>query len=591
MEPRIKLFETVKRLHDAGTVKLSTSELDLISRETTDLIEKSLRNKRAEKMPEGFAEILGKLSDAEPEEAYSLVLNFLKDKGIVKDKEEKKDGDKPGEKPDFGKGKGPGPNKDEKGPKGMGMGGEPGESLEHEKKESPEEEMKEHKDMPFEKGAQSEVKMEDEADEDGPEGKGRLVEMQKKIDTVPATTSVEAMGLMEDKKSSQYKVKITAERNIVAYSEEKGPLFHAIPNRDVKRNPVALKRLANKVMGILMYQGPKAAAAKCGATLLAGVDDDVQLAADVTIDPNRDGVSDNAETDAQVGVDAPAGSTLENPENETKEDPDKINPTNREAMLSAYRASKGKKVADYEVVKKADTSIDKIETETKDGISEAPKSVTEDMDSDAREKPEGSDNDVTKDGEVDFQTVEASYQKLYASRAKKAAEEAVREATDKLLTCVRIASARMRLNQDAHPFKIAAADVLMSEDVEFTDGDKFVPMDAKTAAELIELISVEGHDGFVEHLLKRAFDLMEKDSSYLKDVEADLKTLVPISVEQERVSRVSKVSRLREKAVAGSLSENRESPLPLPEKKEKSAEVRNAFSGNKLGRRLSALKG
>lgn len=631
MDPKLSLFETVKKMHEAGTVKLSTSELNEISRQTADLINRSIRNKKAAKMPEGFEEILGQLSEGNPEEAYKVVLEFLKDKGIVKDTGEDMGGDKPEmgmgmDKPekdempgagfhgkedkedkDFpgkdlpGKDKSgfPGKGKEDgkgKGPFGKGKedGKGKGESKDHEDSESPMEEKKEHsegmeKEMPFEKGAQAvEPDLEDEAGEDTEKGKGRLKELQKKVDATPATTSVESMGMMEEKNGS-YKVLITAERNIVAQQVGKGPLFHAIPSPEYKRNPVALKHLANQIMGLLMYQGPKAAAAKCGAVLLAGVDDDVQTTGDADISKNTKSVTDDATTVDVEGVAAPATSTLDDPDNDTQEDPEKVNPTNREGMLSAYRASKG--VAKYEVIKKADTSIDDPETVNAEKPEEPPKKVTEGAETVATEEPAEPKTDTTEGGEVDFQSVEASYRKLYASRAKKATEEAINAFTDKFMSSIRIASARMRLNQDAHPFKIAAADVLLSDEVEFTDGDKFCPMDARTASELIELIASEGHDAFVNHLLERSAALMEKDASYLKDVEADLKTLVPVSIDASGKSAgVRKNSSLRERAVDGSLSETK-APVPRLERNNKETEIRNAFSGNKLGRRLSSLQG
>ncbi len=655
MDPKLSLFETVKKMHEAGVVKLSTSELNEISRQTADLINRSIRNKKAAKMPEGFEEILGQLSDSNPEEAYKVVLEFLKDKGIVKDsggedkempgmdmgmdkpdmgmdmgkkpemgmdmdKEPKSEGGFPGkeDKPDmdkdmdkepkedkpgkekgkgpFDKGKEDGKGKGPFGGKGKGKDEEKGESKDHEDSESPKEEKEEHEDggmekeMPFGKGAQAEVEpdLKDEADEDNEKGKGRLKELQKKVDATPATTSVESMGMMEEKKGS-YKVLITAERNIVAQQVGKGPLFHAIPSPEYKRNPTALKSLANQIMGLLMYQGPAAAAKKCGAVLLAGVDDDVQTTGDMEIGKNTKSVTDDATTVDVEGVAAPATSTLDDPDNDTQEDPKKVNPTNREGMLSAYRASKG--VAKYEVIKKADTSIDDPETVNAEKPEEPPKKVTDGAENETEEDPAEPKTDTTEGGVVDFQSVEASYRKLYASRAKKATEEAINAFTDKFMSSIRIASARMRLNQDAHPFKIAAADVLLSDEVEFTDGDKFCPMDARTASELIELIASEGHDAFVNHLLERSAALMEKDASYLKDVESDLKTLVPVSIDASgKTAGVSKNSSLRERAVDGSLSETR-APVPRPERNNKGIEIRNAFSGNKLGRRLSSLQG
>lgn len=568
------LLDNVKRLHEAGTVKLSESELSTISRQTAELIEKSKRNKKAEKMPEGFGEVLMKLDEKDPESAYMDIVEFLKENGVIKDKEEKKE--EHGEK-----GEKKGPHHEMKGPKEEES--EKGESPMHEKMETPEEEKKEHGGMPFGGGkeAQAEPEMteEDNAGEEG-SGKARLKDLQNKIDAVPATTSVESMGMMDEKKSGKYRVLITAERNLVAHQVGKGPLFHAIPNEEYKRNPVALKRLANQVMANLLYKGPRVAASLCGTSLLAGVDEGVVTTGELPIDPNKDAVTDGAETVSEGGVDAPATSALDGADNDTKEDPDTINPTNREGT---------RKPARYEVIKKADTSIDKIETDTQEKPEEVVKSVTDGAENVSEEDPEKPENDTTKGGEVDFQSVEASYRQLYSSRAKKLAEKAVEDYAQKFATCLRIASYRMRLNQDAHPFKVAAADVLLSDNVEFTDGDKFVPMDVKTASELIELIASEGHDQFVDHLIARSIELMDKDAKYLSDVESDLRNLAPIPVDvvQKQSSKLVKPS-VREKAIEGSLSSRNRAPQRSV-KTSKHAVVRESLVGNGLGRRLSSL--
>lgn len=589
-DPRISLFNVVQKMHEAGVVKLSGSDLDTLNRETRDLIEKSERNsKRAAKMPEGFEEVIGKLKSAEPQEVYDMIVEFLKEKGVIKDKGEKKeDGEKPekgeksekGEKPDFGKG--PGPHKEMKGPKGEGP--EPGESPEHEMGESPAEEKAEHEDkMPF-KGAQAEPQMSEE-DEALDEGKERLKELQDRVEAVPATTSVESMGMMDDKKKGgKYRVLITAERNLVASHVEKGPLFYAAPSDEYKRNTKALKRLANQVMATLIFKGPKEAAALCGTKLLAGVDEGVETTGDMPVAPNKDSVTDNAEVVSEGGLDKPEDSALAKPENDTKEDPDTVKPTNREGV---------RKPARYEVITKtSDTSIDNVETDAQDKPDEAVKDVRDGAENVTVEDPDKPKDDTTADGEVDFQKVEANYRQLYSSRAKKMAEDAVKEFADKFNLCVRIASSRMRLNQDSHPFKVAAADVLLSDDVEFSDGDKFVPMDARTASELIELISAEGHDTFVTHLLARAADLMDKDMKYLSDVDADLQNLAPISVPSEtKVSGRTAKSSIRDKAIAGSFAANDRVLSQHPEKINKEASVREAIVGNRLGRRLDSLRG
>ena len=89
MSEKIKLFQTVADIYNRGEIELSASDRAVIEAETQDLISKSMFRRKAEKMPEGFEQILSKLKgmkDVEAQEAFDLVVDFLKDGGILKGK-------------------------------------------------------------------------------------------------------------------------------------------------------------------------------------------------------------------------------------------------------------------------------------------------------------------------------------------------------------------------------------------------------------------------------------------------------------------------------------------------------------------------
>ena len=194
-------------------------------------------------------------------------------------------------------------------------------------------------------------------------------------------------------------------------------------------------------------------------------------------------------------------------------------------MKGIRPARKTRRAAEGDITSEMDTVTDE-KPDSK------PDKVTEGDDDLAEESKSTPDSDVLTGEEVDFKTakkIEANYRKLYASRLKKAEENFIR----KFSRCMRIASKRMLLNQDHHPMKYASADVLMSEDVQFENGEYFNPMPEHIAVQLTELIATEGHEEFVTHLMDRTADLMEKSDEYLKDVEADIKNLKPVAVEVE----------------------------------------------------------
>lgn len=230
-----------------------------------------------------------------------------------------------------------------------------------------------------------------------------------------------------------------------------------------------------------------------------------------------------------------------------------------------------------------------------DAQKKPPKDSGEGADNSTRdEQPTKKHRDVLSDGDVNFKEAADNYSKLYASRAKKAAEGAVKDFVEKFQRCIHIASMRMKLNHDESPFKIASADVLTSDDVQFSDGDYYQPMETKIAVELTELISSEGHDQFVGRLLKAASDLLEKSDEYLEDVESDIENLSPAPVEvddgEEPKTSVRKKSNKRRSALKRGNMELSGAPVAPPQGIVTGNSIRSALAdGTSVGRRVARL--
>jgi hypothetical protein len=175
---------------------------------------------------------------------------------------------------------------------------------------------------------------------------------------------------------------------------------------------------------------------------------------------------------------------------------------------------------------------------TEEKPNKVPNDVTAQDDDEIEESRRTPDDSVLDGDAVDFKTarkLEANYRKLYAARLKKAQENFVR----KFARCMRITSQRMLLNYEKNPMKLALTDVLTSDNIEFENGELFRPMDTHIAVQLTELASSEGHTDFVNHLMDRTADLMEKADEYLKDAEADLEKLAPVAVEVKTPTQAS----------------------------------------------------
>ena len=634
-QPYQKLFNTIQEIAAAGKVKLSADERATIERETRDLLSKSkMKNyKFASAAPAGIEMLLGKLQGADAEEAYELIVEFMEhedepegamdekheekheekeegiienlDKGVeelkdveekeelseIKDKAdekkeekeekfEKKDDDKPKEKPDMEKEKKEVLSRVRKTKAQMGL----------DKKDDEKDDEKDE--MPG-KGRGGPGKGDGpKMDGKGPHGpgKGDMKDLKDKKDKDDKKApSMDEMGVDEKEidptlslRAKKVRVKVTAERNIIAYHEDYGPIFLITPDDKTKKSKLAMVRLANRAYGLAVNKGFAVAASTLGGRMLhtAGVDDDVETVTEEMPEaPATEGVLDEAE-DVFTGEDMEEKNVGDDVQAEADDDIED-EPT---------------KVARYEVVKKA---ADGDVTDAADFVSdETPDKGTDDVTAEsddlADEPVETPPDSTVETDEVDFKTakkIEADYRKLYAARLKKAEENFVK----KFSRCMRVASRRMLLNHDENPWKIASADVLMSDDIEFENGDLFRPMPEHIAVQLTELISSEGHDDFVLRLMDRTADLMEKSDEYLEDVETDLANLNPVAVEVSpaptKPSREARSAKMRRAASKGNFGMNGKVATARP--KDKQDSLRDALSGrdSRVNRDLGIFRG
>lgn len=427
----------------------------------------------------------------------------------------------------------------------------------------------------------------------GPHGPGKMRDLKDKDKDKEKQPSMDEMGI-DDKdvdptislRAKKIRVKVTAERNVIAYHEDHGPVFILTPGTKTKRNKQAMVRLANRAYGLAVYNGFAVAAKTLGAKMLhtAGVDDDVELVTEETpVTPVTDGVLEEAE-----GV-------------TTEEEPDEKNVgDDTQADADDDMEQEPAKIARYKRITKRHTKkrrsqdiSDGVDTFTEEMPESKPSTVTEGEDDVAEETQDTPNDNVLDDEQVDFKAakkLEANYKKLYAARLKKAEEMFVK----KFAQCMRVASKRMLLNHDENPWKIASADVLMSSDVEFENGERFRAMPEHVAVQLTELISTEGHEDFVRHLMDRTADLMEKSPDYLKDVEADIARLRPVAVDvataPARPKQASRANSMRKAASTGNFGLTDKAATAQPTDTKTS--LRTAMNGNssKVNRDLGRLK-
>ena len=646
-EYRLQLLNTVKALHEAGTVRLSDMDKRRIETETRDLIRRSTQNARtAAKAPEGFEEFLQELQGAEnPDAAYQIVLDFLElddegeesgdgdlDNGDAPDKgdEEKKTkpskeedssfDKKPDEKDegDFG-GKGDKKLDEKKDKKPDGKGGKPSfDGKPGEKSDKPDFGGKSE-----EKGGKPDFGSpsgfpEEDADmkvarrrlvrraKDQEKGRGRGIGdlQEKRKEEGEGGPSPEEMGI-EDRdcegsdptvsaRAAKIKVGITRERNLIAYHADHGPVFRAVPNAAVKADSEALRRLANKIYGIALYKGFGVAASLCNASLLkgAGVDEGIITDAQVEIPPEKDGILADAETDTRDKPEEGDSSLLSGNEVDTREKPPTVSDI-KTKMIAARR----KRIALAKARRRRGKDIlDDAENVTKTLKPSKPSGNTgDDATFNSKKIPGTPRGDVLADEDNDIRT--ANLNKLYRHRLEKKLVAEKEQFVRKFTRALRVASTRMLLNHEEHPMKAAAVDVLTGENIEFTDGQRFTGMDLGTALELTELIAAEGHDRFMAQMLSRAADLLEKDDKYLADAEEDLKDQAPVPVgdggqvkASKRSTRNRRSSRIRRDAAEGNFSVTKNGP-PVSGPGQVLGGVRDVLSGDTLlGRRIGRIR-
>jgi len=527
------LFKTVKSLHDKGVVTLTASERDLIDRETKDLLSAASLYRSAAKAPEGFDSLLEDLKSAkDPDDAFSAIVDFMKQNGDVADsgKSEKEDKVNKGDKEDK-------EDKEEKGEKS-----EKGEKVEKEdKKEKLEknvkpgngdekEEGKDKKDVGVAVKKDKDVEKDDLDDLDEEKGdlfaraaKLAAAERKKDLEELKDEDGDEDMVSSADmgiKDANRVTVKITADRNIIV-SKDGCPLFFHTTSSFVKRDSNKLRRLANRLLGLTIFEGAKVAAERVGAKLVAGADEGIDLAADVEVPAVTDPVIADAETVIKDELEVPA-SDVQN------------------GAMGDYK----------EANKRINGGVDDgIDIAVKDSMDNGVSSVCQ-TDEDVIEKEKEVPSEDTQVGaDVDYRSVESNFKKLYASRASKEADSLNKAFIDRFIRAFRVAAQRMLLNHDEHQFKVAAYDVLMSE----TD------MDEEDAVSVAEGIAATGHTAFVNQILSRTADLMKKSDEYLVDVESDLKNQSVRAATVEIPARRTSSS-LKKVASAGNFGVNFRTP-------------------------------
>lgn len=567
MKDKIKLFETVLGIHEKGAASLTSSERTLIEQETRALLNAASR-RQATKAPEGFDSFLADLQTAEnADEAYAMILKFLKedDKGDAG----KPDMPKMPPMPPMEGEEGEEEEKEEKVIDKLEKGVEELEELEEEDEgeESKEEKSEKKDDKPKDKEDKKDDKKPD-LDKDKKElmAKIKRAEEEEKKDKKDEKDEKKEDKKDEEKKeashlipkmpstASKVKVRVTSNKNLLVYFDGK-PLFHAVPSHKVKRDTNALKRLANKVYGWVVYEGVNYALKKCGAKLLAGVDSDIEVAFEKDIPAASEGVTESEDDVVKDAPETPDDDVRDEAEFDTQETHDKVQ----------AGVDDGGEVVTEE---KPDATPAKVTDEDVDVIEEV---------------VDTPDNDVRDEADVDFKNVEANYRKLYASRAKKAAKEANEAFVKRFIRAVKIAARRMELNYEAHPYKAASLDVLVEAGI-YSD----------EAQELTEKIASEGHAEFVAHLLESTASLMKKSDEYLKDLESDLKDLQhkAVKVAKTQPKRSMKSERLRKSAEAGNFAlTNVGAPVTRSKKNDIVGGIRSAVGDTHISRLASVISG
>lgn len=596
--PKIKLLQTVADIYNRGDIDLSASDRGIIEKETQDLIRKSILHRNAAKVPEGFEKILEELKEVkDADAAYEVIVNFLKENNIIKE-DNKKDPDKNKDEDKDKDDKGKDEDKDDNGfpfddKEAIKVARDGVINLAKKfKADYSSKEYNENKD-------EKDLKNIKDKDKDKSKNKDKLQKLQEESKD-KSMASPDEMGLEKDQliRAKSSKVIITSEGNITAHHVDYGPMFIGVPNDSIKNNKKALARLANRVKSLIIYNGWNKAAKVCGTKLIvSGVDEDIETTSGPIL-PETEPVTSGGDSDMRDEPEKPENNIIKELDTDTQEKPKpKMSSAELKKRMDQHR--KNKAVARYEKINKSSGIADKPEVLTKEKppqeIDELGTSVVNDADFDTKEDPDKSDKSTLDSGDVDFKTssLEERYRKLYSSRAKKAVEKNVESFAKKLVKCIKIASTRMKLNHDDHRFKAAMVDVLTSNsgDIQFSNGDVYSGMNEVTAVELTELISEEGHDNFVNDLLDRAADLLEKDNKYLDDIESDIGNLIPINVNVEEKHTAltnNKASKARREMRDGNFSIKHSTKQPVIASMDINQKISDAISDStKIGRKLS----
>lgn len=461
-----------------------------------------------------------------------------------------------------------------------------------EKKPEPKDELKKEREALKRRAQEQEKKIEDLQKDKKDFGK-EITSEEMGLEATEGTPMSSTMPQEQTNvRAKKVRMHLTKSGSIVVGHSDFGPIFHAIPSAEIRNNPEKLRLLANRIYGVAVYEGFMKAAKLCKAQMIrsAGVDEDIELNHVETVEPEKKSVTDDAESVNREKPEGEKDSVLTDVEVVTREKPEVEKPS---TLASQRRAVV--KSALIKMKRQGKDILDDAENVIKDKKPSKPATDSgEGAKTNATEQHGAPQSGVLEGGDDVIRNAQKHFSNLYAARtAKKVAEE--KEAFIRRFTrALRLAGTRMLLNHEEHPFKSAAVDVLADDSgsIEFSNGERFTGMDVAAAVELTELIASEGHKNFLDALLVKAADLMQKDDRYLADAESDLASLAPVSVsaglrESKSGSRSRAVSR-RNAAVDGNFEVTNGAPATGPVNK--TADLRGALGGSTLlGRRLERL--
>ena len=647
----MKLFETVLGIYEKGAAELTSSERSFIESETRAMLQAAASKKKAEMAPEGFEQFLDLLRTAEnADEAYSMVVDFMKSKGDLGNKGPMDMG--MGKDPLMDMGKGPmdmglgknplmdmgkGPmdmGKDPlmdmgKGPMDMGkdplmdlekdvqkgLGGEPPKEdfgmgmgkgkgdgsgpmkdkhEMHEKSESPFEEKKE------EESGEDESSMKDNAPKHDDKDKDKDGPPHKKDDKDSDK---------DDKDSDKDNLKELKARVLKRAGEmEKEDKKEEKEEKDECKEECKEEKeedkkasLASKVRvkitprrDICAYYNGKPA---FYAITRSEVKEDLEALKRTAnkvygwiVYEGLKMAAAKCGSRLMAGVDDGIETVVDVdvPAASAPITDDAVDNI-KDGMESPENDSRDKaEFVTKETPDKVEAGVDdNVEVVTAEKPDATPSSVTSDADDVVSEKVENPDSDVRDDADVDYKSAEANFQKLYASRAKKMAKEAQAKFVSKFVRAMKLAARRMELNYDHNPYKAASFDVLVNE----------TGMEPDFASDLVESISHDGHAPFVNQLLERTSSLMKKSDEYLDDMETDLSELKvkPVDVPRSAKKASTKSETLRKEASEGNFAVRNPGTRvvagPVSNDNNLIGGIKSAVGDTLLSRRASRIKG